>query len=713
MFKDLRETINNLSNGKKITITILSLAVLFGGTYIAANKAAFLAFVGKTGTVSTSKPDFAKDQILVKFKKGASKERIEDLNTKNGTKIKDTIKGIDVNIISVPAGKSAEVLVEAYKKNDNVQFAELDYIATLEETIPNDPLYNNYPNDPTYNQSVYMAPISLPQAWDVTQGSKDIKVAVIDSGIKFDHPDLAGKILPGYDFAYNDAIPADDLGHGTKVSGTLAAATNNGLGIAGVTWESMILPIKVCNEYGSCPISNIAKGIQYAADQGARIANLSLGLTEDSSTIKSAIDYAFGKNTIAVSAAGNSSSAVKYPAAYEKVLGASGLTRDGLSLASFSCYGPEIDVASPAYVTSTNTGTHLGGYDYLSGTSFASPITAGVIALALSANPSLNFENIKAMIEKNSDDLGDPGFDNYFGWGRINAKKMVDAAKTWDTASKPTVSVTSPVNGANVSGATNITASATDASGIRRVEFYLDGTQIGVSKTAPYSIPLDLTSYSGSHSIVVRAYNGFGNFTDSSTVTVNVSAPLTVAIASPANGATVSGSITVITTTSSNINKVEFYADNVLKTTDTAYSFESILDTKVLTNGSHTLKAIGYDALGNKGESSITVNVSNTTTSTSTPATVSFTGTVGGRGYPTEKIYDISPKSTGTAASNLTWSGKGTLSLTYLDANGAVLKTTSGKTPLSLSQAVTAGAYKVKVAVVSGKATFTLKVTLP
>ena len=287
--------------------------------------------------------------------------------------------------------------------------------------------YGTYsPGDPDYNNvSLVYGPqqINAPTAWDSTLGNPALILAVIDTGIDFAHPEFAGRILPGYDFVNKDANPADDNGHGTHVAGIAAAGINNALGMAGIAGTVKILPVKVLNASNVGWMADVAAGITYAVDQGARVINLSLAGSAASLSVRDAIAYAVSKGVVVVAAAGNdNTSANRYPAVYDTVV-AVGATDYNNVRWSLSNFGPNVDVMAPgASVWSTRPGNT---YAFMSGTSMAAPHAAGVAALILSVNPNLTSAEVKQALQDTAVDMGDPGYDSMHGYGRINAGAAV------------------------------------------------------------------------------------------------------------------------------------------------------------------------------------------------------------------------------------------------------------------------------------------------
>jgi type VII secretion-associated serine protease mycosin len=279
--------------------------------------------------------------------------------------------------------------------------------------------------------------IKAPEAWEITTGT-DIIIAIVDTGVDLNHPDLNDKIVAGYDFVNNDDTAQDDHGHGTHVAGIAAAETDNATGVAGVSWGAKIMPVKVLDASGSGSYSDVAEGVLYACDHGAQIINLSLGGDYNSATLRSAVQTAHADGCLIVAAAGNGyGNGVDYPARYEVVMAVAATTSSD-KRASFSDYGPEVDVAAPG-VSICSTFLDDTYNCYYGGTSMATPHVAGLAALVWSANSCLTNDQVRDLIESTADDLGSAGKDNYFGWGRINAHQAVVAAAPTLTASPSTM----------------------------------------------------------------------------------------------------------------------------------------------------------------------------------------------------------------------------------------------------------------------------------
>lgn len=290
------------------------------------------------------------------------------------------------------------------------------------------------PNDSRYGDQYGPAQMGAHAAWStVGYGSTDIVVAVLDTGIRATHEDLAANYIGGYDYVNNDNNPNDDCGHGTHVSGTVAAVTNNGKGVAGVS-QASIIHHKVLGPTGgflslqcSGSSSDINAAIMDAADQGADIISMSLGGGGYSNAGNSAVNYAYNKGVLVVAASGNDSSnnGVNYPAAYPNAIAVGALT-SSKARASYSNGGPELEIAAGgSSVWSTYNGNDA-DYDSLSGTSMATPHVAGALALALSCDPSISHTALRNLMQTTAEDLGASGFDNIYGHGLLRIDQIVN-----------------------------------------------------------------------------------------------------------------------------------------------------------------------------------------------------------------------------------------------------------------------------------------------
>jgi thermitase len=352
--------------------------------------------------------EFVPGEVLVKFKRDASPASVQAALLAQDARAVGEVPALGVQRLKVPEGQELAV-VAALRPHPLVEYAEPNYILRAVLT----------PNDPYFSSQWGLTKIGASQAWDVTTGSSDLTIAIVDSGIDLDHPDLSGKIVLGYDYINEDWGPDDDYGHGTHVAGIAAAWTNNGQGVAGVSWGARLMALKVLDDRGSGSYADVASAVTYAADHGAKIINLSLGGDYDSQTLHDAVIYAHHAGCVLAAATGNEGGpVVLYPAKYAEAL-AVAATDSNDQRAWFSNYGPEVDVAAPGVsIYSTYLGS---GYTYMNGTSMATPYVAGLAALIWSEVPSYTNDQVEGRIEMTAVDLGAPGWDQDYGHGRIDA----------------------------------------------------------------------------------------------------------------------------------------------------------------------------------------------------------------------------------------------------------------------------------------------------
>ncbi|MCF6136495.1 S8 family peptidase [Pseudalkalibacillus berkeleyi] len=349
----------------------------------------------------------------------ASQELIVHFNdTVSSTYAEEVVENFGAEVIE----KTDDFFVVKVDGSVTNAISGLEAIDAVEYAEQNATYHASYtPNDPFYESEQY-APqkVEADQAWDVTQSASSIKIAVIDTGVDYNHPDLAGKVIKGYDFVQDDNDPMDEHYHGTHVSGIAAANTNNGEGIAGLAPNASILAVRVLDAEGSGTLDDVAQGIRYAADQGAQVINLSLGGLLGTQTLKDAVDYAWNKGSVVVAAAGNESSAKpSYPAYYSNAI-AVAATDQNDNLAYYSNYGTWVDIAAPgSSVYSTMPGNT---YDNLSGTSMASPVVAGVAGLLASQGRTAS--EIRTALEDTADNITGTGV--LFQNGRVNAANAVN-----------------------------------------------------------------------------------------------------------------------------------------------------------------------------------------------------------------------------------------------------------------------------------------------
>lgn len=417
-----------------------------------------------------SQSRFSDSTVFVRFINGAAAGDVASAHAASNASLVRSFDSIRVQLLEVPKG-SAQVAVERYRRNPNVEFADLNYRrqlyrpTTTEGAEPGLGIANNFDEqyglhntgqqfgatiDPLFGtlivpayQATAGADINAPEAWNITTGSSAVGIAVLDSGVACDHLDLAGKCLEQVNFVDEHGSTLQDvLAHGTHVAGIAAATTDNGIGIAGVGRDSAIGSLKTCWEdyslaifgiiIGQCDDDDIIDALMYAQSSGSyHVVNMSFAGPEFSATLEAAMDSAWSSGLVLVAGSGNEySQQVMYPAGYANVIGV-GASDYHDNLSWFSSFGPWVSVLAPgSFILSTVPGDQCGQpagepsdcYDYKSGTSMATPHVAGLASLLWAHNPGASNAQIRNSLEAGADSSGALG-QNFLSWsqhGRIN-----------------------------------------------------------------------------------------------------------------------------------------------------------------------------------------------------------------------------------------------------------------------------------------------------
>jgi subtilisin family serine protease len=384
--------------------------------------------------------------VLVKLRPGVSAVAVRRALAGAGARRERRLGDLHVVVVRVPK-RTAKALVARLRRTRVVRYAEQNRVV-LRITGMN--AVQAVPTDPLWGQQWGPAQIDAPVAWAVTKGAPSIVVATEDTGVDFGQPDLAGALVPGYDFVNNDADPADDQGHGTAVAGVIAARADNGLGGSGLCPRCSIMPVKVAAADGTATELNVANGITWAADHGARVINISLGGTYGA-TVADAVRYATAKGALVVAAAGNNGSASPfYPAAYPGALSVAGTQQDG-TLYPWSNYGGWVAVAAPGCEQTTGLGA---AYWTFCGTSASTPVVSGLAALAMSFAPTATADAIRQAITSSAQRLSGVAY------GRVDAAGTLAAlGAKFQPAPPPPVASSPPAAAPPPQASTQLTLS--------------------------------------------------------------------------------------------------------------------------------------------------------------------------------------------------------------------------------------------------------------
>lgn len=303
--------------------------------------------------------------------------------------------------------------IEKLESLGAIEYIEPNYTVTL-FSVPGDEYYADQTN---------MHIINVENAWDIGCYGNEVRIGVIDTGV-YNHPDLIGNILPGYNYYNDNEDTTDTHGHGTLVSGLIASRRNN-IGIVGAAYKAKIVPLKCFGNGVDTTLKTIVDSIYGAVDDfDCQIINMSLGMQTNTVSLSEAVDYAVSKNVIIVAAVGNDGgNKLNYPAAYDKVIGV-GSVDDDKAVSSFSQRNGSVFITAPG-----NEVLSLGindGYRRTKGTSFSTPLVAGAIAIAKCADDSLDADGIMDLLAASSEDLGEPGYDVNYGYGLLNVQALLD-----------------------------------------------------------------------------------------------------------------------------------------------------------------------------------------------------------------------------------------------------------------------------------------------
>jgi len=550
--------------------------------------------------------DWARGYILVQPRAGLSDDKFDEIVRGKGGRSLGRLANLPIHKIAVPEN-AEDAVVRALSKNPSIKFAEKDMLVAPDEFIP---------NDPRYSEAWHLATIQAPAAWDLAQGD-GIVIAVLDTGVYGAHPDLSSKMVAGWNIPSGNTDTADIHGHGTAVAGFAGADTNNAIGISSVGFNTQIMPIRITNRTdGAAYFSDIAKGVNWAISNGAKVANISFEVVS-SSTVKTAAQDMRTKGGVVISGSGNSNIDLGYSDNPYIIVAAATTSSD--TRASFSNYGNYVDISAPgANVLTTN---RSGSYSSWNGTSFSSPITAGVAALVMSANPSLSPDQVEQVLESSADDLVQ-GVDwhAYYGHGRVNAAKAVQLAlnTSAEDTETPKVTIFSQLPNDVVSGDVLVEVSATDNTGVNEVSLYINGVLLASDIVTPYQFNWDSTQeVDGFVTLTAKASDSALNEGVSAEISVEVkNAPAVddftapeIMINNPVDGGILVRTVNISVTAVDNIEVAEtqLFIDGSLVTSivggDLSYSW----NTRKIADGEYSISASAVDTSGNVVDSSVII----------------------------------------------------------------------------------------------------------
>ena len=565
------------------------------------------------GAAPESKPAdaaWAPGRILVLPRAGLSQSELAKILAVHGGKGRK-IGQSDLHIVDLPGAGSEKAIAKLLSRHPQLKFAEVD-----ERVAP-----HFAANDPYLGSQWHLSKVGAPAAWDISQGA-GITLAILDTGVDGTHPDLAGRMVAGWNFFDNNSNTSDVYGHGTAVAGTAAATTDNSVGVASLAGQAKIMPVRIAGLDGYAYWSTVAQGLTYAADQGARVANISYGVA-GSASVQSSAQYMKSKGGLVIVSAGNNG--IDENIVPTTTMIAVSATDSADARTSWSSFGSFVAMSAPgAGIYTTVRG---GGYGAWNGTSFSSPVTAGVVALVMATNPALDSAGVENILFNTAIDLGAAGRDPFYGYGRVNAAGAVQAAKAAlpvvDTT-PPTSSITAPLASSTVSGVVAVNVSASDNIGVTRVELRVNGATVAIDTAAPFSFSWDSTGVAnGMANLTAYAFDAAGNSTASPVASVNVAnlanvvgpivadttAPVVVIVNPVAGQVTGSVSVNANATDNSAVSGIQqtLYIDGVLKASVTGGTLAYSWNTRKVAVGQHILKVVARDAAGNAASSSVTV----------------------------------------------------------------------------------------------------------
>jgi serine protease len=369
-------------------------------------------------------------EVIVSFRGGRTETaRVNGLTRVESLSGAEEVADPSAPVLMSTGGRPVGEVLAELRADASVQAAEPNYVVHLADSGT---VTAVEVDDPRTGDQYSLDRMRVRSAWNRSDGGSNL-IAVLDTGVWANHPDLRGRVVMGRDFVNDDRNAGDDNGHGTWVAGIIAANANDGYGIAGISWTDRILPVKIMNREGRGSTADLLAAIRWSADRGADVINMSVGGFPYSQLMQDAVNYAFRKGAVLVGAAGNNRrEETYYPASFDNVISVSATQRDD-EFSNWSSYGPRVDVSAPgSSVLTTNCSVctyadhdSWGSHTFISGTSFATPNVSGVVALIRAKYPAKTPSEVVKRLFWTVDDLGQRGWDKRYGRGRVNAYRAL------------------------------------------------------------------------------------------------------------------------------------------------------------------------------------------------------------------------------------------------------------------------------------------------
>ncbi len=546
----------------------------------------------------------APGRLLVGARAGVNDAQMSKLLAPHGGRAK-RIGRSDLHLVSLPAG-SEQAVAALLARHPQLKFAELDRRLPASFTA----------NDPYAGSQWHLGKIGSSSAWDSSQGA-GVTIAILDTGVDGSHPDLSARMVAGWNFVDGNANTSDVHGHGTAVAGAAAASLNNGTGVAAVAGQARIMPVRIADANAYAYFSTIAQGLNWAADNGARVANVSYAAA-GSASVQNAAQYMKSKGGLVVVAAGNNG--VDEGIAPTSTMVVVSATDSNDVKTSWSSYGSAVSIAAPGQdIWTTVLG---GGYQAWWGTSLASPVVAGVVGLMMAARPTLGSSQVESLLYSSAVDLGAVGRDSLYGYGRVNAAAAVQASLSATVADTqaPSAAISAPLANSSVSGLVSVDVNASDNVGVSKVELRVNGVTVATDTAAPFGFVWDSSKNSnGMNTLVAYAFDAAGNSAASPSVSVNVAnnlppdtTPPSLSINNPKNGSVVSGTVSISCSASDDSGAAGIKQTLLINGAQVASGSGGTLsyswNTRKAASGTYTIQAIAQDAAGNKSTTSVTVS---------------------------------------------------------------------------------------------------------